>query len=82
MLSTLAARTIGCSYTLASAPPDPTLLFVFFGTTLVSQGAANGWVYNAAANQVDFFGASCAQLKSNTVSNVQIVYGCPTASFQ
>jgi hypothetical protein len=79
-LNAIGSRTLGCTYTLATAPPDPTRLFVFFDTTkqvLQDKTHANGWDYDAATNRVTFYGQACDDLKNNRVTKLDIVYGCP-----
>jgi hypothetical protein len=79
-LNAIASKTLGCSFTLNSVPPDPTKIFVFFdnNTTPVPQDPThmNGWDYDAATNQVTFYGAACDSLKTGAILDVDIVFGC------
>lgn len=78
-LATIAQQTLSCSYTLDTVPKDPTAIFVFFdNVTKIARDATHmdGWDYDAATNQVTFYGASCDSLKSGTVKDVDIVLGC------
>ena len=36
-----------------------------------------GWDYDAAKNQVVFYGMACDTLKAGGVAKLDIVYGCP-----
>jgi hypothetical protein len=78
-LKSIAQKTLSCTYTLDSAPADPSQIFVFFNNetkVLQDTGHMNGWDYDMAANQVTFYGPSCDQLKSGTVTDIDIVFGC------
>jgi hypothetical protein len=37
----------------------------------------NGWSYDEATNTIGFFGAACEALKAGSVTNVDVVLGCP-----
>jgi len=78
-LALIGGRTLGCSYLLTQTPPDPSRLFVFFDKNQVSRDPAHqqGWDYDAAKNQVVFYGMSCDTLKAGGVTKLDIVYGCP-----
>lgn len=78
-LSTIAQKTISCNYTLASVPPNPDEIFVFFdNVTSVPRDATmmNGWQYDAAKNQIVFYGQACDDLKNGIVKDLDIVLGC------
>jgi len=79
-LDKISGRTLGCTYTLGTVPPDPTKLFVFFDkTTQVLQDPThtNGWDYDPATNRVTFYWQPCDDLKNMKVMKLDIVYGCP-----
>jgi hypothetical protein len=77
-LSTVAAKIVGsCTITLSAAPPDPSLVNVYFDETLVAQDPANGWVINGAT--VTLEGTSCTQVTTGQVLDVRVIAGCPTA---
>lgn len=42
---------------------------------------ASGWDYDAATNQVTFYGATCDTLRGGSTDALAIVYGCPMAPF-
>jgi hypothetical protein len=80
-LDAIAKKTLGCTLVLGSTPPDPSKLYVFDnGDAAVPRDPthADGWDYSAATNTVTFYGAICDGLKAGTVSDVQVIYGCPT----
>lgn len=75
----IAGSVLSCSYALGTRPPDPNLLYVYFdGVAVPRDGShANGWDYNGAQNQINFYGAACQQLQSGQVGQLTVVYGCP-----
>lgn len=78
-LDTIANKTLGCTFTLDEKPPNPDEIFVFFDNVeKVAQDPthAMGWDYDAAGNQVTFYGATCDKLKAGEVSDVDIIFGC------
>jgi hypothetical protein len=80
-LDAIAKKTLGCTLVLGSTPPDPSKLYVFDnGDASVPRdpGHADGWDYSAATNTITFYGAICDGLKAGSVSDVQVIYGCPT----
>jgi hypothetical protein len=40
----------------------------------------DGWDYDAAKQQVHFYGASCTSLQTGSIDNLDIVFGCPGGS--
>jgi hypothetical protein len=75
-LDTIANATIGCDYKLTDVPPDPSKVYVFFDNASVPSGAPDGWTYDPATNTITFLGAACQQIKSGSVMDVHVVYGC------
>jgi hypothetical protein len=79
-LDTIASATLGCVFALESTPPDDNAIFVFFDNdpNAVPRDTthAAGWDYDATNNQVEFFGATCDDIKAGNVSDVDIVFGC------
>jgi hypothetical protein len=78
-LATIADKTLGCTFQLADVPPNPDEIYVFFNNVeSIARDATHmkGWDYDAANNQVTFYGAQCAELKAGTVTDVDIVFGC------
>lgn len=77
-LKTIAAKTLSCSYALEMKPPTPDEIFVFLNDTKVVKDPThmNGWDYDAATNQVIFYGQACDDLKNGVVDDIDIVLGC------
>ncbi len=76
-LATIAKSTLSCTYTLDTVPPNANEIFVFFdNATKVPRDLMNGWEYDAAKNQVVFYGAACDNLKGGIVKDLDIVFGC------
>jgi hypothetical protein len=79
-LQSVAQKSLGCEYKLGSTPPDVGNVHVFFDkSSEVAQDTKHkdGWDYDAASNQVNFYGATCDSLKAGTIGTVDIVLGCP-----
>jgi hypothetical protein len=79
-LKSIAQKSLGCEYKLASTPPDIGNVHVFLDkSSEVAQDAMHkdGWDYDSATNQVNFYGMTCDSLKAGTVNTVDIVLGCP-----
>lgn len=83
-LQAIAGKAFSCVYQLASAPPDPTLVYVFFDQVEVARDATHGsgWDYDGATNQVRFYGSACQQLGSGSVQTLDIVFGCEAPPIQ
>jgi hypothetical protein len=79
-LRAIADRTLGCAFALEETPPDPNSLYVYFNNDATPIPAdpsrQDGWAYDAATNQIVFHGAACESLRSGTVRDVDIVFGC------
>lgn len=77
-LGVIASSVVGCSFSLGSAPPDLSKLFVFFDDAGIPRDTTHqsGWDYDAATNQITFYGAQCDALKANQISDVDVVFGC------
>lgn len=78
-LMTIASKTIGCVFQLQSRPPNPDELYVYFDKKtkiLRDPQHKTGWDYDAAKNQVIFYGQTCDDLRAGRVVAVDIVYGC------
>ncbi len=80
---TSALRSIGaqvaitCDLPLADAPDDPDLVNVYFDRQLVPKSDTDGWRYTGEKS-IQFTGATCTELSSGDVLNVQVLAGCPT----
>lgn len=79
-LAAIAAKTLSCSYTMDTVPPDAKDIFVFFdnNTTPIPRDVTHmdGWDYDVATNQVVFYGPACDSLKTGVVKDLDIVLGC------
>jgi len=75
----IGASVLSCSYVLDEVPPDADSLFVYLDRveTPRDAGHAQGWDYDAATNQMTFYGATCDALRGGGVGELIIVYGCP-----
>jgi von Willebrand factor type A domain len=80
VLGTIAKKVLSCSFTLDKKPTDPAKIFVFFNNDPAGVQRdpthAGGWDYDEAANTVTFYGQACKDIKSSTVSDVDVVLGC------
>jgi hypothetical protein len=77
--SAIAGSVFSCTYTLSSTPLDLSDLYVYQDQVAIPRDTqrASGWDYEAATNQLTFYGSSCEALKSGAVTDLVIVYGCP-----
>jgi hypothetical protein len=80
-LQAIASATLGCTFKLASTPPDPNQLYVFLDKTLLKRDPSHmsGWDYDPITNTITVYGQPCTDLKAGTAKVVDIVYGCPKA---
>jgi hypothetical protein len=79
--ATIAGQVLSCTYTLSDTPKDLSQLYVYQAKQPIARDTthASGWDYDAATNQITFYGAICQALQSGQVSDLVIVYGCPLA---
>lgn len=79
-LSTIATKTLSCSFVLMDVPPDPKEIYVFFDNATdplpPDPTHMSSWDYDPATNQITFYGATCDQLKAGTVTDLHVVFGC------
>jgi hypothetical protein len=66
-----------CSFKLAQAAPDPTLITVTEGGQLVSPSPTAGYTYDPATNTITLHGPACDALRNNASAKVTVNYGCP-----
>jgi hypothetical protein len=69
---------ISCDVTLDQKPPDKSLVNVYLDSSLVQYDPIDGWSWTSDTS-LTVNGASCAQLKSGDVLQLQVVAGCPTS---
>lgn len=82
-MQTIASKTLSCVMKLDEPPPDANKIFVFFDNTKeIPQDATHkeGWDFDAAANQVTFYGQACTDLKEGKVTDVDVVFNCKQAT--
>ena len=81
-LSTIANKTLSCTFALEDNPAGSSDFHVFFNNDPkgVSQDPthADGWDYDAVSNQIIFYGSACDAIKNQTVSDIDIVLECAT----
>jgi len=79
-LNAIATKTLSCTLALQSQPPKSDEIYVFFDNnpTQVPKDATHmdGWDYDPANNTVTFYGPACDKLKSGTVMDLDVVFGC------
>jgi hypothetical protein len=73
----IGAALVSCTFDLADPPEGLGLTNVYFDESVVLQDDANGWIW-VDGDTIELVGAACEELRSGTVSSVQIVSGCPT----
>jgi len=75
----VADAVASCDYVLDKAPADANAIYVYFNDDPngVPKDSANGWSYDPVTKKLSFNGSSCTQLKSGTVTDIDVVYGCP-----
>lgn len=72
-----ADAAIKCTMTLEEAPPDRSLVNVYFDQVLVEQDPEDGWIWSGD-DTIEMVGQSCRLLKAGDVLQVQVAAGCPT----
>ncbi len=77
-LDQIANAVATCTFELDQVPPDVAEIYVFFDKDPagVPNDPTNGWTYDPVTNTVTFHGAACEAIKSGTVVDIDIVYGC------
>jgi hypothetical protein len=68
-----------CTIQLSSAPPIPTDVRVLFDNQDVvrSPTHSDGWDYDPATMTITFYGPACDEIQSGSVTEIQVVFGCP-----
>jgi len=77
-LNTIAAQVVTCTYKLEQTPPEEQI-YVFFNNDPVGVSAdpSDGYTYDPSTNTLTFNGAACDALQSGTVTDIDVVFGCP-----
>jgi hypothetical protein len=78
-LSTILGTVLSCSYTLDQVPEDLADLYVYQDETAIDRDTTHtdGWDYDPATGELTFYGAACDALENGSVTDLNIVYGCP-----
>jgi hypothetical protein len=86
-LKKIAAQVTGtCKLALSNAPPDPSLVNVFFDGTPLPQAGPDGWTLTlpkgdaGGESTVTVLGTSCQKILGGDVVDVRVVAGCPTVT--
>jgi hypothetical protein len=77
----IAELAASCEYTVDPPPPDIDKMYVFFGNTeLVDRDTTQtkGWDYDPATMKLTFYGTDCERVSTRVVTDIDVVYGCPT----
>jgi len=76
---TIAGSVVSCDFVLDRAPPDPEMLYVYFNDAEpgVPEDPTDGWTYDESSMTLRFHGASCDELRSGAVTDIDVVFGCP-----
>jgi hypothetical protein len=77
----IAELAASCEYTVDPPPPDIDQTYVFFGNTeLVDRDTTHtsGWDYDPVTMKLTFYGADCDRVSTHVVTDVDVVFGCPT----
>ena len=69
--------SLGCSIELSEPPTNPERINVYFDDELVQGDSDDGWSYAEDAI-IELHGDACDVLEGGTISQVQVVEGCPT----
>ncbi|MBT9556794.1 MAG: VWA domain-containing protein [Myxococcales bacterium] len=77
-LAEIGGNVLSCDYVLNQVPADIEELFIFFDDVEQPRDPAHtaGWDYSLGTNTVTFYGSSCSALKSGSVNDLVMVYGC------
>jgi hypothetical protein len=79
--ASIAELAASCEYTVDPPPPDLDQTYVFFGNTeLVDRDTTHtkGWDYDPATMKLTFYGTDCERVSTRVVTDIDVVFGCPT----
>jgi hypothetical protein len=75
----IAGGIASCTFKMSQAAPDPSKLYVFENSIPVAMDAQSGYTFDQASNSITLHGSSCDKLKTDPMTKIQVVYGCPSA---
>lgn len=78
-LGKIGTQVGSCTFSLASAPPDPSNVVVLADGKIVPKAAQptdNGWTYGAAMTSVTLTGTYCQDVMSGVTTSVEALFGC------
>jgi hypothetical protein len=78
-LDTILGSVLSCQFQLDQVPEDLADLYVYADGTQVDrdQTQSEGWDYDAGSGTLTFYGQVCQDLQDGTITDLNIVYGCP-----
>jgi hypothetical protein len=77
VFQTIAGGEVPCDITVDNPPSSMGYTNVYLDQQLVYYDPVDGWTWSAP-NVITLHGASCNELRSGAISQVQVVSGCPT----
>jgi hypothetical protein len=81
----IASDVVSCQYTVNQSPPDLDETYVIYsGNTLVPRDTTHmmGWDYDSTSMTLTVYGSYCTELKTHVVTQVDVVFGCPSPPIQ
>ena len=78
-LDTILGSVLSCQFQLDQVPEDLADLYVYADGNQVDrdQTQTEGWDYDTASGTLTFYGQVCQDLQDGTITDLNIVYGCP-----
>jgi hypothetical protein len=78
-LDAILGSVLSCEYQLDQVPEDLSQLYIYADGNPVDRDQTDmeGWDYDPATGTLTFYGQICQDLKDGTVTDLNIVYGCP-----
>ena len=79
VLSKVAGKIVSCSFPLQVVPSSPDLVTIQGNGMTIPHDKThmNGWDYGPGDMSIIFYGMTCSDLQTGSLSNVMAVYGCP-----
>ncbi len=77
----IAANVVSCTYAVSQTPPDLDETYVIYsGSTLVPRDPTHmdGWDYDPNAMTLTVYGNYCSELENGIVTDIDVVFGCPS----